>query len=1024
MGSWKSVSSLEDGQNVEAATFNKPLSELSSRTTYLKEMVDAIGGDETKASLRFTVNLSEMDTPEVGDVVCINPVTKRFVKALSSMSVFDVFTASYTANAVGLLVLKDTETTGVVASAGIVNLSGFDIPSMLESGESLINGMYYVSAKEAGKITSNPQGPRIQLGFFSSNPQKSGRETGDFAFLNVQYGDLLSHRHRTYNLSAKPAGTQVTVDTSSFLLAKKYVFGYMPDALRAGGSAGEGSFVPYLRITGEWPSRDSVNYTIWLSRSFGSDPYGSPAPSEDFSDVWLHWKSSDPEETGSPVKIDAFHVPVSVGDHGMIVELDPGLADDLSKPYYSQSDDPSFRTWTISMPYYAKGWVSNLVEAESEFGSGTISVYGVLLNQTENVNVHVPQKVFKLPSVNPGVGDILDIDGTKYQFIDSETSESELDSDVIPAVIEGTPYQTFRNIASPYSDERPFSIVANKANSSVYIGASSVSLAGSQLVEVAAGGGILSSGGEVVAIVCDDGGMSLSDDGYVTFRGLSKVVHLNNGLSLYVRSSSSVQVDPGLTASLDTYNGVPGAIFRYNIEMDEDFNSEYPPVPAKSGSLMWNGIELESDLFFGEDAVYSIGPDSLYWYDDVLGRVPWSEAFKDPDLDLDIVNRQRLLFHYISSFHSETGPVVSLHPAKGAPITIHRCGTLENASVGDLELDVDLLAQVFNSDERGYKAVKASQHGKLLLGPVVEKIVAGPGIAIEQIAGQPDGQGTVTISATNASYSGEMDTIALENAKEEVVGMFPYVRLLGWNDGGTNIPTGFVAKFQVPTSVVDDVYRVKLYATVFGENSFENEPSQQFAGIRMTYNILPDWSPITGTGVETASLNLKSDLIAPDSSMDINIPFGVTNSSGGFDYKAFDPILVHNDPLIPDVMGRSAQAFGGPLPSEADCSGYLSTHVIGTSTFGVRPGYIVSVRFSRTEVSGNSAYTGKLGFINLRWALVKASSDEVVNADMDVVDSDKVIANLRKVALTLNSGNVRSVDQIRTALLSIINQLK
>ena len=59
MGSWKSVSSLEDGQNVEAATFNKPLSELSSRTTYLKEMVDAIGGDETKASLRFTVNLSE-----------------------------------------------------------------------------------------------------------------------------------------------------------------------------------------------------------------------------------------------------------------------------------------------------------------------------------------------------------------------------------------------------------------------------------------------------------------------------------------------------------------------------------------------------------------------------------------------------------------------------------------------------------------------------------------------------------------------------------------------------------------------------------------------------------------------------------------------------------------------------------------------------------------------------------------------------------------------------------------------------
>lgn len=1025
MGSWKSVSELEDGQSVEAATFNKPLSQLADRTTFLKNELDSLGRSGQLSSVRVQVELGDPDNTSVGDAVCIDPDTHKFVRALSSMSVFDVYTASPTTYAVGILVFKDGDGKGVVAFSGMVDLSEFDTPSMLEDGEKPRSGPYYLSARAPGKITASPGGPRIQLGVFTVNPQKSGRETWDFAVIDPQYGDLLSHRHRTYRMSAKPAGTPVYDDVETETsLGTTTVFGYAPDGIAAGLATGQNDqMVPYLRLSGEWPSRDEVTYTVWLSRSSGSSRGSSPPPSSDFTDAWLFWESSDPEEGSGSERIEAFYKEVPIGTRGLLAELDAGFSLELGSPYNVASDDTSFRTWTVVMPHAAKGWSANLTKAEAEFGGSTVSVYGVQTGRTASIHVFAPQSVFTLPNVLPTAGDVLTVDSTDYVFIDSETDVSELEEGVIPVPIQSTPYKTYRNIAHPCSDEFGFAIVADESSSTAFAGAVSASYNGTPLDETVPGGGIISSsGGSLVVLVCDDDGISLFYGGYATLQKLWTAVELNNGMKLCVRAPGEVLIQVE-TAVLDTYNGCFGAIFRYNIEMDEDFNSEYPPVPAKSGSLMWNGIELESDEFFGDKAVYSIGPDSIYWYDNVMYRTPWPRELLNDSENNDLAEEQRLLFHYVSSFHSETGPVTSLRPAPGSPITVKRCGTLEDAVVGDLELDVDLLSDVFDSNESGYKAVKASKHGKLLLGPLVEKLIAGPGIEFQQTVGQPAGQGVVTISATNASYAGEMDTIALENAKEEIVGMFPYVRLLGWDAGESNIPTGFMVKFQVPTSIVDDVYRVKLYATVFGEESFSGQPQPRTAGVTMTYNILPDWVPISGRGVETASLNLKDDLISPDNSVAVDIPFGISDGSD-YDYKAFDPILIHNDPSIPNVAGKSYQALGAPLPTEADCSGYLATHVIGTSAFGVRPGYIVSVKFSRSAPSSGLPYTGRIGFINLRWSLVRAMDNEVVDATTDTVDPKTVLTELKRTAARYNSGNVRSVEQIRDALISLLSKLR
>lgn len=1030
MATWKSVSALEDGQTVEAATFNKPLSELAGRTSYLKSMMEALGADGSISAVRFQASLSDTDTPEIGDVVCLDLDTKKFVKALASMSVFDVYTANQTSYAVGILVEKDTGTTGVVAASGYVNLSGtkFNIPSMLESGETFSNGVYYVSALEPGKITRTPRGPHVQVGMFLGNFQKSGDYTGDFAIVDPQYGDLLSHRHRTYSMSTKPVGTVVvsTADENDPSLPTCRVYGYAPNGIREGFDLPAGDFAPYLLLSGEWRSDSDISYEVWMSRGSGTSTDSSVAPSGDFSDVYLHWTSSDPDEGSGLSQVSGFYEFVPIGKMGLEVALDPLESNDLSSPYKVSDDDPVFRSWSIRMPYYAKGWTSNVSFDKEDFGGGKVGFFGVLSRGTGGINVYAPDSIFELPSTNPTVGSRMVIDGTTFQFVDASTSDDELDEGVVPVVVQGTAYQTFRGIAAPFSESQGYAIVFSSAK--VYVGASSVSIGGTALSAVAVGGGTLSSsGGTCNLMVCDSDGASLSDSGYVSLTGLGIASPLTVGAKIYVTSDAELEVSGGTSAVLEGNEFGAGSPFRYNIEMDGDLNEAYPPVPAASGVLVWNGVEAESHEFFGDSSVYRLGFDSIYWNDDSYGRVPWPSSYKDPEEPVDHADRQRLLFHYVSSFHSDTGPVVSLHPAKGAPITIRRCGTTSPASVGDLELDVDLTVDVSDGSEGGYKAVKASKNGKLLLGPLVERIVAGPGISIEPVTGQPLGQGTVSISATNSSYSGEMDTIALENAKEEVIGMFPYIRLLGWDDDSeSNIPTGFVAKFQIPTSISDGVYRVKMYATVFGEENLNGAASEQYAGVTMTYNILPDWTPISGRGLETASMNIKEDLIAPDASISADIPFGVLDeNTGTYSYKAYDPVLIHNDPTIENMDGRSYEILGNPFPNEGSCSNYLASHVIGTSSFGVRPGYIVSVRFSRSAPQAGASYTGKIGFINLRWALVRAEKDETVEVPSQTdQDVSVILANLKRIASRYSPSNLRTLDQLRAALSVILDQLK
>lgn len=945
---WNPVSSLEDGQDVNAATFNKPFSQLVGRTDYLKGAVDDLRGSGPFTAVVATVTLSSKNTPVPGDIVAFDPVSRTYVKALASMSLFDAFRAAPSAYAVGFL-KSVSGMSGSVVMFGRVDLSDDfqDLSRLLQKGEPFSPGLFYVSSTEPGKITSYPSGPRIQIGTFSSNPQTGN---GDFALIDPQYSGVTDHIHRSFVLSARPVGC---VERTGEV---ERITGYRPDSGRRDS--------PRLAVSGEWHTVSKPVYTVWLSSS-GCDEEGriGTAPAT-FSSVYVNWSSSDPEESSGSVPVHGYFQEVGIGDHGITVFLEPG-GSDLYQLYPDGAED-SDRVWTLDMPFAAKGWRQNLfMDNDGVLGlvkqGGSVSDSYSLAYSSFGYDI----TPYLDGLVEGGTGGYIEVGGTVFVF-HRVSADGELlpvdgvpdDKTVVDVSIAADGFETGRKIGGSVDGESAH-IVLNerKGVRSVVLFCDGPVYEGGVEATPTATGGVISS--------FDDHGCSLFGDSLYYGTDMNVLFTVDGG-SYYV------------CGDLDSYhvsefeNGLHAeGAYRYNMGIEEDLSLFFPPVPRKSGSLVLNGVELESDDMYGGKGIYSIGPDTLYWMDDRVGYGPWG-SYVEPDQEID--NEPRLVFHFVTSFHSTTGPVTSLRPSDGSPITIRQCGTTEDSTVGDLEVGLDLALDVADASLPGYNAVKGAKNGRLLLGPVVERISGGPGILVTQRKGHPAGQGVVTVSLADYAYNGQAETIALENAKQEMVGMFPYVKLLEWTSEGSSIPSGFVTKFSIPTSVLPGTYRIKMYITVFGEESYDGSSFPRYAGVKFDYNVLPDFNTVSGTGSPESSFNVKSDLISPDRASTVSIPLGseysVDNGGKKYKYTAFDPILIHNDPALPSDMSRSWYALPEMFPNNDDCAQYFSTHVVSGGELGVKPGYVVAVRISRASPAATyHPYQGRLGFVSVRWAL-------------------------------------------------------
>jgi hypothetical protein len=157
-----------------------------------------------------------------------------------------------------------------------------------------------------------------------------------------------------------------------------------------------------------------------------------------------------------------------------------------------------------------------------------------------------------------------------------------------------------------------------------------------------------------------------------------------------------------------------------------------------------------------------------------------------------------------------------------------------------------------------------------------------------------------------------------------------------------------------------------VYFVVFGLDDLATgvaPQDTQYAGLDLTYSVLPDLTKVgepNFPGFDYVNDSFLLDASETTLSLINDVPFG-SDTEG---YKAYDPILLHNDPNIAEIPGQVTAPFGSLFPTAADTPPEVTA------------GNMVAIRVKRVipqlaHQGGTVEYTGEIGFIDLRWQLVE-----------------------------------------------------
>ena len=198
------VRKLEDGKPVSAPYGNISLDDLARRTDFLKNSFDLLGTTNGKISIPNAHLASGL---AIGDILYWDTAQNRFDKAIAECSQdpsTGIFYASEKSFAIGILVTLTGPVTGTILTFGSFNFeeNGISLVGMMDEEVSTPyppSGRYYLSHKVAGRMTTQPAAPLVQIGFFT--PQT--------CFVSLLQKDLFeSHYHFNMQLAAKPSASQ------------------------------------------------------------------------------------------------------------------------------------------------------------------------------------------------------------------------------------------------------------------------------------------------------------------------------------------------------------------------------------------------------------------------------------------------------------------------------------------------------------------------------------------------------------------------------------------------------------------------------------------------------------------------------------------------------------------------------------------------------------------------------------------------------------------------------------------------
>ena len=933
---WSDVTRFKDAEPVNADTFNVPVEQLTSRTDYLKHRLDSLMSSGVQSALVLhgvSFDYEIGDVPQPGDIVYRHE--NGFRKAQAKMHMYDDFSADESAFTIGVVkdVSKDTGDVLIYGSMSFDHGSGVTVDYMLQTGEEFRPGRYYLSATEPGKITAYPNGPLIYIGSFHS------KESEHVAYVNPQFLDIgTSHVHRAYSLVARPAGS--VVDGK--------VVGHFPNE-------GTGNERPSLILGGTWTSVNDATFHIVLGNT------------TDWGRVTLFWTKTigDVESEQKSVKIPAPGVFVALEDG---VKVKVNFPDATNRTAFVPPEEGQY-TWDLVMPDAGKGWVNHDVYASGSSHDGSVSVRisGSWPDSSNEVECVFPGLVYTKAFTDiPDVSDTIKIGTVTYTFVDVSDSYEPGPMEVPLA---GTLEETLRNLAAVVNKD--LAGMEDPVPPSVFVIGDTIVTADipidSEDPEVfgdfdIVGGSIgcmlvYSRYYEIIGVVKGEDTFVPTEiyDGSLTASVYSTTIKESDTTPVVCKTGTRVR--------LSAYDYMPSARYDYVMGLHQEVDFHYPPVPAKAAGLFVNGVEMEGGALFPDNPTYVLGKRTIYWMKDDDDNRPWPKSVDNRYAVIDDPVRDKMMaLYFVVGFQCATGPVTSLTTAPGAPLKLYSFGTNDEATTGDLMIDAAIDFNVRDSKLKGYIVPKAGRGGKLLAGPVVERIKAGPGVVVTSDPGCPDGYGTVTVGLDDGSMRSHFNEIALENAKQEKLGLFPYVSLLGYSSSMT--PSGFTMMMRVPSHINKDTdYNLFLRMVMFGTVGYTGS-IQQAAGIQLDYNILPDYT-------DDVYSSLKTGLLVPTDSRRIAVPLGHSLQGQPWTYTSFDPFVATNDPeALKDVRSDICVPFSElPIPDKSEFPLSISNKV------KLKPGYMVAVRISRIATpTGNadvtySPYVGPLGFLSMEWTL-------------------------------------------------------
>ena len=204
-----------------------------------------------------------------------------------------------------------------------------------------------------------------------------------------------------------------------------------------------------------------------------------------------------------------------------------------------------------------------------------------------------------------------------------------------------------------------------------------------------------------------------------------------------------------------------GAYFGYNLQHPSAaaLAAVFPPIPLGGAVAAQSGLLID-------DGRILVNQSGIWWMTNSYGRVPWPVTYF---ANLPTVTGVDLEFWYSRVLHDTAGGIVTSltsHPASLLNLKfLNSQGTA--AQDGALLVRVDSLLTASSTTATPGTSIKSITGNQFVSGPSVDQVIAGTGVAITQVTGQP---GAYVISAgASGALQGQAAVVNLQNAREDTI---------------------------------------------------------------------------------------------------------------------------------------------------------------------------------------------------------------------------------------------------------------